>query len=188
MTKFIIEPLSDEELAQATTAFGERQAARELATRHANDIASSRSKTIIVVREAMTGARDARSVLTEIGSPVPFAVLSVVKMLFARDSAAVSLQARAANTTDTLRRNAGDCQLSLIEDDDVTFIVVDLEGPMIANPPTHLSILGADGTAREIELPGPVEASIQWGIAKTDPDHSAFITLLSDPQTALFFS
>lgn len=186
MTRLTISSLSAGQLEQAGASFIERQAARSLGRADAHT-AAGRRDTIRAVRRVLTGAADPRSVLLGL-EIVPIEVLGLVRELLARQSAAASLQARAASSSDGVRRDAGDFELSLIEDEDVTFVIIDLGEELLLVPPTRMTLLGADGAVMDIDLPAPVDAAIQIGIARAHPRHREQVDLLADPQTSIFLS
>jgi len=192
--KLDIDTLAANERDMLEQGFMDRQAARLLAgldgqsdeaTSQGTQGAADNGTLTHAVLAAMSGTGSLDSIYRATQT-LPLAIVPLVRALATRRSRAGSLGARAASTDDGPVRDLGDATLSLVEEDDALFVIIELGGDLLAAPPAHLRSLGADGEIQSFDLPEPIGATLQFGLDRASPGYDAQRRVLFDPSTALF--
>lgn len=188
--KWPLESLSVEGRTALEEAFSDRLAARALAdpdtaTAEAGATTSERSQLASAVLAAVKGQGSLNAVLAG-ATTVPMNLLGLVRRAASRNARAASLGARAASTDDGPVRDLGDSRLSMVEEQDALFIMIDLGGEMAEAPPARLRAIGADGALLAFDLPEPIGGMVQFGLMRAAVDFATNRATLFDPETALF--
>ncbi len=114
---------------------------------------------------------------------VPFRAVQLYRTMLARQSLGYSQMARAARTTEDMRRQVGDFELNVVTDDDAIFLMIE---PVNTVVPTTLTLINDDGRMQVVKLPEPVGGVQQVGFPTGEADTNDLLELLQDPATSIF--
>lgn len=117
------------------------------------------------------------------GNVVPFRAVQLYRTMLARQSLGYSQMARAARTSDDMRRQVGDFELNVVSDEDAIFLMIE---PVNTVVPSTLTLINDDGRMQVVKLPEPVGGVQQVGFAVGAPDTDELLELLQDPATSIF--
>lgn len=187
MVNFPIDRLIERDIADWQSKFADRLAARAFGDAEGVE-EGQRGTAIRAARRALSGKGDARAVIDSFGDTVPMAVLPLVRAVLARTSMASSRESRAASTSEDISRTIAGSRLSIIDDEDALFVVLELAGEMTSSPPVRLTILSRYGAVHVLDLPAPINGAIQLGISASSLEYASIRKALSDPETSIYLA
>lgn len=154
--------------------------ARDSLVRDSRD-ASAHALSIHDLKRAVLEGRPL-SALSD-GNVVPFRAVQLYRTMLARQSLGYSQMARAARTSDDMRRQVGDFELNVVNDEDAIFLMIQ---PVSTVVPSTVTLINDDGRMQALKLPEPINGVQQLGFAVGQPETDELLELLQDPATSIF--
>jgi len=117
------------------------------------------------------------------GNVIPFRAVQLYRTMLSRQSMGYSQMARAARTSDDMRRQLGDFEMNVVTEEDAVFLII---SPIANQVPSTMTLINDDGRMRVLKLPEPINGVQQMGFAVGETETGELLELLQDPATSIF--
>ncbi|MEL7543805.1 MAG: hypothetical protein AAGJ70_08515 [Pseudomonadota bacterium] len=158
----------------------------EAATALAREIRETEARPGLTIHELKSAVREGRSVAAvSPGNVVPFRALQLYRSMLSHDSVGWSQMARAARTGDDVRRQVGDFEVNVVEDEDAVFLTVTSKSSTTAKT---MTLINDAGQVWVLALPDAIGDTQQLGFAADSSDANLLLTLMQDTTTSIFMT
>ncbi|MEO0619735.1 MAG: hypothetical protein AAFZ01_10725 [Pseudomonadota bacterium] len=172
----------DVDITKAESQFTSAEAATALA----REARETEARPGLSIHELKTAVREGRSVAAvSPGNVVPFRAVQLYRSMLSHEAVGWSQMARAARTNDDVRRQVGDFEVNVVEDDDAVFLTVTTKS---ATKAATMTLINDAGQVWVLALPEAIGDTQQLGFATGSDDANLLLTLMQDATTSIFMT